>query len=673
MQDISGGADTYLPSGAGKTDLNTTNPGGYSPGPEEKKTLRLADNLYKKAKQHRMKYDGNWLENYKFFRGKQWKEQRPSYRHSEVINLVFESIQSTVPIQTDSRPKLEYIPRNPMDTEFSQLLNKIVESDWEKGCWLEVLTEIIYEANFYGKGFGSLDVIPKGDQGLPEVQFNSKDPFYQYPDPAAQDCNKKCKFWVEAEPVDIEVLKKDYPDKAQYIKPDVVDLTSGDKTNIDKVRFKSPVDNRTFLDSNTGYDIADRNQALKMTVYIGPEEYEDEEDSNDDKDPITDASGYIPSSPTRGIGETSLTASAPIEGYTPPADEERKECANGRKIVIASGMVLYDGENPYDDKKFPYIGLSNYILPREFWGISEIEQLKGPNKIYNKIISFTLDVLTLMGNPIWVVDTSSGVDTDNLFNRPGLVVEKEPGTEVRRESGVELQPYVLPLLDRVKQLFDGISGAKDITRPVENNSVTAASAITALQEAAQTRLRLKARHLDAFLQQMGQMYVERVMQFYTAPRIFRLTGDDGGFKFFKFHVETMLDAEGNEITGVDGKVKKRGIKRDYQQNQETGQISENLTTSEYEIHGEFDVRVSTGSSLPFSKNEAADKAIKLYTLSPPPNGGVIDDEELLKALDYPNWEAVLQRVKERKAQQMAQMQQAAQQAAQSKGQPPPGR
>lgn len=671
MQDTSGSADTYLPEHQGPKNANTTSPVGYTPGPDEQKTLKLVDSLYKKAKQHRMKYDQKWLDYYKFFRGKQWKEQRPSYRHSEVINLVFESIQSTVPIQTDSRPKLEYIPRNPMDTEFSQVLNKVAESDWERGSWLYTLTEIVYESNFYGKGFGSLDVIPKGPDGQPEIQFNSKDPFYQYPDPSAEDCNKKCKFWVEAEPVDIEVLKKDYPDKAQYIKPDVIDLTAGDKSNIDKVRFKSPVDNRTFLDSNTGFDLTDRNQALKITCYIGPEEYETEEDEHGSQDPIADSNSLQPGT-SNPLGDSSLTASAPLEGYSPQAEEKTPKCANGRKIVIASGMVLFNGENPYDDKKFPYIGLSNYILPREFWGISEIEQLMGPNKIYNKVISFTLDVLTLMGNPIWVVDTTSGIDADNLFNRPGLVVEKEPGTEVRRESGVELQPYVLPLLDRVKQLFDGLSGAKDITRPVENNQVTAASAITALQEAAQTRLRLKSRHMDAFLQQMGQMYAERVMQFYTAPQVFRLTGEDGGFKFFKFHVQDVLDPEGNPVNDEHGNPRKKGVIRNYVQNQQSGKISEDLEATEYEINGKFDVRVSTGSSLPFAKNETADKAIKLYTLAPPPQGGVIDDEELLKQLDYPNYEAVLQRVKEKKAAMMEQMKAMAQQQGAGKP-PPPGR
>ena len=76
----------------------------------QEKIVRMVEKTFKKHKKHREKYDKNWLENYKIFRGDQWKNKRPSYRHSEVINLVFQAIQSTVPMQTDARPKFEFLP-----------------------------------------------------------------------------------------------------------------------------------------------------------------------------------------------------------------------------------------------------------------------------------------------------------------------------------------------------------------------------------------------------------------------------------------------------------------------------------------------------------------------------------------------------------------------------------
>ena len=82
----------------------TSGPIGYEPTDEEIKAIKMADHLFQKAKNQRKSYDEKWLDNYRFFRGKQWKDARPSFRHSEVINLVFRAIQSEVPILTDAMP-----------------------------------------------------------------------------------------------------------------------------------------------------------------------------------------------------------------------------------------------------------------------------------------------------------------------------------------------------------------------------------------------------------------------------------------------------------------------------------------------------------------------------------------------------------------------------------------
>ncbi len=267
--------------------------------------------------------------------------------------------------------------------------------------------------------------------------------------------------------------------------------------------------------------------------------------------------------------------------------------------------------------------------------MSEVEQLKSPQRIFNKLISFTLDVLTLMGNPIWVVDTSSGVDVENLFNRPGLIIEKEPNSEVRREEGVQLQPYVLQMIDRMKQWFDDISGNSEPSRGIASGGVTAASAIEALQSAANTRLRQKSRNLDAFMQNFGQMYLSRVFQYYNAPRIFRITNNQSVTQYFKFHVDK--DVEGNKIARVSKY--KQGDDGQYYLDPE----------NQYSLQGRFDVKISTGSSLPFEKSRIEQQTFNLYDRK------IIDEEEVLKNLKYPNAEQVIKRMAD-KAAQMAAMQ-----------------
>jgi hypothetical protein len=276
-----------------------------------------------------------------------------------------------------------------------------------------------------------------------------------------------------------------------------------------------------------------------------------------------------------------------------------------------------------DDGEWPWQRWTNYILPREFWGESEIAQIKGPQKIFNKIYSFVLDAMTMTGNPVWMVDHDSGVDPDKLTNTPGLVVEKNPGTEVRRVEGTQLQPYILQTLDRVKEYIDQIAGAQDITRGIPAGGVTAAAAIADLQNAAQTRLRQKARNLDAYLQNLGAQYASRVMQYYTAPRTFNYTGDDGVTKYFKAHIDT--NEEGNKVAVV-------------QRFDDAGRPEP--VVNQYELRGKLDVRVTTGTALASSKARLKEEQLALF------DRGLIDAEEFFKSTDYPNWEVVLERVRE---------------------------
>jgi len=572
----------------------------YEPTPEEVKACKLVAKLFEKAKKHRSLYDEKWISNYQMFRGKQWKEARPSYRHAEVVNMIFQSIQSTVPIQTDQRPRFTFVPQEPNDREFAEILNDVAENDWVRQNWNEELTEIIYDSNFYSVGLCETGYDGDALDGVGQITFLSQDPFYFFPDPSARDVNKDCDYVVIAEPKDISKIKKlakklGADDKVEFIRSDVVDMMSSGKTDLLPNRLRSPTDSRLIVDDAASpNELAYQDKAMLFTCYLKCDDYEETQ---------TEDGSY----------------------------EQKLKYPNGRKIVKVNEMTLYDGPIPYDDGLFPFARLVNYTLPREFWGISEIEQLEGPQKIFNKLLSFALDVLTLMGNPVWLNPTSSDVDSEGLTNRPGLVIDHNPGFAPQRIEGVQLQPYVMQLAQDMRVWFNEISGSNDITRGVQPTGVTAAAAISSLQDAAQTRLRLKARHLDSMLQDAGKQYLSRVFQFYSAPRMFRITAKDGTEKYFKMHITK------------DEKTGKR--------------VAEYVTAEgqrkQYIIEGEFDVRVMTGSTLPFAKAEKEQRLMNLL------QAGIIDGEEVLKGLDYPNWQSVLERIAAKNAEAAAAQQQQA--------------
>jgi hypothetical protein len=592
----------------------------YEPTDAERKAIKLVERVYERNKKHRSLYDQKWLDYYHFFRGKQWKDNRPSYRHAEVINFVFRTIQSLVPIQMDARPKTDFLPEEPGDFELSELLREMNDADWQKNNWTMEQLEVLYDANITGTGISELCIDEQlARKGIHKVVYKSIDPFFCFPDPDARDVNKECCSWVTAVPTDIAKVKRLYPDKKEYLKPDLIDLMRSQKGDISPVKVRSPVD-RGFIADGSAHQLdgVDKDKALLVTAWLSPEFCEDDYEEIEkvvDRDPVS--------------GEE-------VKEY-----EQHAKYPNGRKIVICNGVLLEDSENPYDDGRIPYQRLLNYVLPREFWGLSEVEQLEGPQKIFNKVFSFALDVLTLMGNPVWIVDQESGVDPETITNRPGLVVEKTSAGEVRREEGVQLQPYVMQLADKVAEWIDSMAGSQDVSRGAQPTGVTAASAINALQEASHTRIRLKSKLMDAYLQDVGQAWLSRVFQFRTAPEVYRLTNQEGATKYFRAYIENVEKPDGSKGRMVH--------MQPYSQDETGRQTGQYDPTQEqvYEQRGDFDVKVSTGSSLPFNKAEKEGKLLKFFEL------GIIDEEEVLKGAEYPNYQSVLARMAQKKADQMA--------------------
>lgn len=619
----------------------------YQPTDEDQKTIKMVNEMFKKAKKSRQKYDGNWADFYSYFRGKQWKGNRPSYKHTEVINLVWQHIQSIIPIITDSKPTFDFIGDEPSDTEFAEILSQMASSDWDKGGWLFKLTELLYDSHIYGTAISEMCYDPEAFNGTGAAVLKTIDPFWFFPDPDAESLKDKGEHYITAEPVALKKLKKKWPDHAEFLKADLIDLMKDSANDFDNPRMRSIANTGTVIDTDGGYDQASKEKGLEITVYMRDYTTETVEEPFTTQVPAVD--------PLTGQPAIDPTTGQPaMQDVQQTRTVTKLKYPNGRKIVVCGDVLCSDGEYPYDDEGdfHPFSRLVNYVDPRSFYGISEVEPVKAPQDMFNRILSYAMDCFVLMGNPIWIIDDTSGVDEENLVNRQGLIVTKAANSEVRREAGVQINPDLFSLLDRVRTWFNDESGSQDISRGAKPDGVTAASAIQSLQEAAQTRLRLKSRNLDDFLQSLGQKWRNRTMQFTSVPKAYRTTNNQNVQKYFKFHVEQSDD--GSKVAHI----------RDFVQNPDTGKYSAALETRQYVLNGYLDTKASTGSSLPFAKTEKANLAFQLFDRQ------AIDQEELLTAVDYPNKDRVLQRMQQQAM--MAQQAQAMQQAPPSGEQPPPG-
>jgi hypothetical protein len=586
---------------------------------KEKATVKMVEKLFTQAKTARMPYDKDWVENYKFFRGKQWDIARPSYRHSEVVNLIHSTIQTIVPIMTDARPNIETIPENPSDFEFSQILSQILRSKWDRDQSSMVVAEAIVDACIYGTAISEQPWNQDIANGLGDFEFKTVDPFHFYPSPGSWDINhENNKYVITAIPTDIAEVKRDYPKHADKIKADLsdVEMSATSKRDMDDYQVRSATDNLSLVQGERMQNYEDPDQILLINVWMKDETLEEFEIEEKDKD-----------------------------GKKKKAFQTKKKYPNGRHLIVGGGVLLLDEENPYLDGKFPFARLVDHILPREFWGDGEVTQLKGPQKMINNLTSYIMDIVSLMGNPVWKNPTGSGVFSETLTNQPGLVIDHNDGFAPQRERGSEVQSSIFAALDRFKQDFEKISGVNEVTQGAEPRNASGV-AIDSLREAAQTKIRLKARNVETWLTKVGQQQASRSLQFYSIPRILRITENENAVKYFKVAIDETVDeaGESQRVATV----------------QETEEIDGKMVESapvQYEIKSNLDVRITTGTSLPFAKAQRANRARELFQL------GIYDEDDLLTDMEHPRKEKILEKLTQRKQQQAEQEAAMAQQQA----------
>ena len=145
--------------------------------------------------------------------------------------------------------------------------------------------------------------------------------------------------------------------------------------------------------------------------------------------------------------------------------------------------------------------------------------------------------------------------------------------------------------------------------------------------AAETLIRATARRLEYVVERIGIKLISRIIQFYTADRVMLLTGPGQEWDEYKYRRSELLKPLLDGLDPATGESLKESERE----------------TKLREFFTNFRFKVTPLSSMPQNRIQRGLMALQLF------QSGLVDQEEVLKFVEWPDWENVMKRVMEKQA------------------------
>jgi hypothetical protein len=251
--------------------------------------------------------------------------------------------------------------------------------------------------------------------------------------------------------------------------------------------------------------------------------------------------------------------------------------------------------------------------PLEMYAESWSKHVIALNRVYNALESSVFDYNYKYAKGRLVVDKNSGLRAIN--NEHGSIIEKNRGAEVKPLPLQPLPSSVESQLGRIKAVMEDISGVHEATLGRTPPGIKSGIGVAELKQSDSTNQDDLVQNLEQCLMRLGRKVLRLVAIHYDTPRIRRVIGSGRVVEHFA--------VVGSDYVSNDKKTWKVG-EEDYP----LARVSE---TNE--------LQVNIGSWLAYSKEAQQKTLIDLAT------AGIIDKETVLKHLEFPDIQDVLDRTR----------------------------
>ncbi len=529
-----------------------------------------------------------WRLNYDLYRGKHFSQKRNNQMVE--LNLFFANVERTRANITARNPVFEVVDMDGQEDEADRALTSYGKKWWKDTKQKKKLSSTALNMEIYGATIEK----PYWNARLKKGDVAVLDPYSFFPAPGYfEDISRDAPYVCHAYPDQTEAIEQMYGVKG--VKPsDVYSLLGEDREDSRPMPANTRPGSSTHYANNANIvhaEFSGRNyrerRALVVEVWL--RDYSVEE--------------YYPI-----IAKDTETGAA-IKSKDP---RHRLKYPGGIRVVTVTNegeLLLNDMANPnvnpnikrsmakqtflYD--RFPFAKANSYSDTTSVWGFSAAEQVGDLNYKIDTLFSRLFGWASRTMFPPFVIPKDTGIPKSAVNNKPNLVLQPETTNAAAGIGFVQVPSppaQFFTFIDYLMNLYDRIYQIEDADRGETPGSVTAASAIVALQERNAVLIQQKISSVDELIEFRGQALVSFLQNFGTWT-------------------------EQTEISNEP--VKFRGV----------------------ELMGRrFNFVVEAGSTMPKTTLQVKEEAKEFYQM------GVIDRQALLEISEFPNAKEILERIGE---------------------------
>lgn len=200
-------------------------------------------------------------------------------------------------------------------------------------------------------------------------------------------------------------------------------------------------------------------------------------------------------------------------------------------VIVAGHQVL---ENSHDDKpdgyyrhgEYPFVVVPLFPSEGSPLGLGITDLFKGAQRFSDKVDQIVLaNVLRASRNKLLVF--KDGVDFEDArdFAKEAIQTSIPPDQAMKWMETKPLPGYIMAYIQAIRDSIKNESGSNEQSRGNTGSSVTAASAITALQDMSTKRSRMEARALQAGFKRSIRMLIDVLRENSLMPRKVIVTVD----------------------------------------------------------------------------------------------------------------------------------------------------